>query len=236
MPYGSSAYGRYVYGADAFLPIDVDGGGDTNFATELNAIGGGSGDFASTYSFLINTEGGGSVRHDLTLHLLINTEGGGELNLKYSLGGALVDLACYILNMDTGRTSEFANYEFLGYGRFNQILLGIKATGIYDLETDAVDDDGVDIDASLEILSDFGIPNFKRFRALFAEASGDVRITITDATGKTVAYNITPNEFRSLPRSVRDQAFTIKIENIIGEKITLRRLHGKLNVFERKGE
>lgn len=234
MPYGSSAYGRYEYGADAFVPVDVDGGGDTNFATELNAIGGGDGNFVSTYSFLINTEGGGSVRHDLTLHLLINTEGGGELNLKYSLGEVLVDLACYILNMDTGRTSQFANYEFLGFDRFNQKLLGIKATGLYDLETDASDDDGTDIAASFEILTDFEISNYKRFRSIYAEG-GDVKITITDENSNVIAHNITKEEFRGLARSTRDRAFTIKVENISGEKITLRRLHGKLDVFERKG-
>lgn len=149
---------------------------------------------------------------------------------------AALAYSCHVLSNDTKRTYDFANYNFIGgFGRYNRVFLGAKADGIYDLETDAADDDGTDIDASFEILSDFGLPNYKRFRSLFVEASGDVRITITNVAGKEFIKNISPNDFRSLPRNIRDQAFTIKIENIIGEKITLRRLHGKLDVFEQKG-
>ncbi len=235
MAYGSSAYGRYEYGADAFQPIEIEGGADAKFATELNAEGGGSGDFASTLKFLANLEGGGSGDFASTLSFLSNVEGGGSLVTTYALTGVLVDLACYLLNIDTGRTVQFANYEFLGYGRFNQIFLGVKADGLYDLETTASDDAGTAIAASFEIKSDFGLPNYKRFRNIYIEG-GDALITITDESSNVIANNITVEEFRGLPRSTRDRAFTIKVENINGEKITIRRLHGDLDVFERKGE
>ena len=235
MAYGSSAYGRYEYGADAFQPIDVTGGGDNNFASELNAIGGGSGDFASTLKFLAALEGGGSGDFASTLSFLADVDGGGSIVTTYNLTAAIVDLACYLLGIDTKRTFQFANYGFLGYGRFNQIFLGVKADGLYDLETTASDDAGTDIAASFEVKSDFGIPNYKRFRNIYIEG-GDAKITITDESSNVIAYNITVEEFRGLPRSTRDRAFTIKVENISGEQITIRRIHGDLDVFERKGE
>ncbi len=234
MAYGSSSYGRFEYGADAFQPIEITGGGDSNFASELNAIGGGSCDFASTIKFLAALDGGGSGDFASTLSFLVDAGGGGSIATTYSLTAAIVDLACYVLGIDTQRTFQFANYGFLGYGRFNQIFLGVKADGLYDLETAAPDDDGTDIAASFEIKSDFGLPNYKRFRSIYIEG-GNAKITITDENGNVVANNITVEEFRGLPRSTRDKAFTIKVENINGEKITIHRIHGDLDVFERKG-
>ena len=143
------------------------------------------------------------------------------------------DYACYLLNANK-RTSQYSNYDFTGFGMFNQKLLGIKGTKIYDLTTVATHDVSTDIDAYIEIQTDFGVPNRKGIRSIYLE-DGQATVTITDENGTAIANNISPDEFRALKRNLIDKSFTIKIQNISGEQITLRRIHGKLNLLEIKG-
>lgn len=148
--------------------------------------------------------------------------------------GALVDLACYLLNLETKRTYEFSNYEFKGIGRFNGKLIGIRAGKVYDLETAATQDGSTAISASIEIATDLMTMNKKGFRSFYID-DDEAAITITDMAGNVTAFNITPQDFRGLPRGLVSQAFTIKIENRSGAQITLRRLQGKFNILQEKG-
>lgn len=148
--------------------------------------------------------------------------------------GALVDYACYLLNLETKRTYEFTNYKFKGIGRFNGKLIGLRDGKIYDIETTAALDGATAISASMELATDLMTLNKKGFRSLYVD-DAEAAITITDMAGNTTAFNITPQDFRGLPRGLVSQAFTIKIENRSGAQITLRRLQGKINVIQEKG-
>jgi len=148
---------------------------------------------------------------------------------------ALIDYACYVLNTVTKRTYNFDTYNYKGIGRFNGKLIGARGNIIYDLETVATLDNATAITSYLEFKTDFGLAGYTELRSLYVE-DDTVTITITDASGNVIANNITPLEFRGLPKNLISTAFTIKIANISGEQIILRRVHGKLNVIARKGD
>lgn len=148
---------------------------------------------------------------------------------------AVTTLATYVLNLDTKRTYQFDNYDFRGIGRFNDVLIGAKETQIYDLETTATHDHETDITAYMELGQlDFGLPNHKGIRGIYFECEGGTQIyvTITKVDGTASSFTITTDQFRSLPRTMIDKAFSIKIQNVDGEQIALWRVHAKLNVFE----
>jgi hypothetical protein len=142
---------------------------------------------------------------------------------------------CCVLNLDTKRTYQFDNYDFRGIGRFNDKLIGAKDNYIYDLETVASQDHTTDIAAYMELGQlDFGLPNYKGIRGIYFECENGTQIyvTITKTDGTSSSFTITANQFRSLPRSLVDKAFSVNIANISGEQISLWRFHQKLNVFE----
>lgn len=145
------------------------------------------------------------------------------------------DVATYILNLDTKRTYQFDNYDFRGIGRLNQTLIGGKTAAIYDLETTATTDDGTDIDAYVELGElDFGIGQHKGIRGIFFECDGgtEISVTITKLDGTASTHTISKDVFTSLPRTMIDKAFSIKIENVDGEQLAIHRIHQKINVFE----
>lgn len=146
----------------------------------------------------------------------------------------IANLAVYIFNLDINRTYTFTG-AMLGGGRFNGVHIGLLANGVYDLETVATDDAGSDIDTILDLTTDAGFEAYKRFRAVYANVA--LKVTVYDEND-TVLHTIdslTANEIRSVPMDVREIAFRIKFENIDGEQITIRKIHKKMDIFERKG-
>ena len=148
---------------------------------------------------------------------------------------AIEALACYLINLDNKRTRQYTNFAFTGIGRFNGKMLASFADGIYDLDTVAkYDGVSTEIPASMEIKTDFGMADYKAIRAVYVD-DDRAWVTITDSNGDYVKHDISPSDMRSIRKDMRDKEFTIKIENISGSNITLRRLQGKLNVLQRKG-
>jgi len=141
---------------------------------------------------------------------------------------------CHVLSHDTKRTFDFANYNFIGgFGRFNQVFLGAKADGIYDLETVATDDAGTEIDASMEIKTDFDIPEYQRITNMAVIMEGaKYKLTVTDANGNEVDFVLQPDEFRQLTGTYKSNVDTLKFENINGEQITFKEINGKAVFFK----
>ena len=145
------------------------------------------------------------------------------------------DVVTYVLNLDTKRTYQFDNYDFRGIGRLDQTLIGGKTAAIYDLETAAETDDGEDIEAYIELGElDFGIGQHKGIRGIYFECDGgtEISVTITKLDGTASAYTVPKNVFKSLPRTMIDKAFSVKIENVDGEQLAIHRIHQKINIFE----
>lgn len=198
-----------------------------------NSTSGGEMAISIEYAAESNSTSSGIMALDLARDYISNSLSGGTLDIE--IIAALADIACYVLNLDTGRTYQFDNSQFKGFGRFNGKFLGIKAGGIYDLETVAISDNGTAITAYFEIQTDFGVGNFKGLRNIYLDEDA-ATVTITKEDGTTVINNINPNEFRGLPRTLRDKSFTIKIQNIAGEQNTIRRIQGEVDILGRKGE
>jgi hypothetical protein len=104
--------------------------------------------------------------------------------------------------------------------------IGINSDGIYSL-LDGVLDNGEFISSQFTVgPTDFGIPNFKRVRAIdiSGKCTGSIKVTVSgefgDSFEKTVATNTLlyfPEKFRIFGnRSVRSRFFTFKFENVDG--------------------
>jgi hypothetical protein len=234
MAYGSSAYGRYVYGADG-TDIEISGGGEVNAVWHISVSGGGSTSSFGNHSFIVSVSGGGATSYNYTHSRNASISGGGSVSTFYENIAAITDLACYVLSMDTQRTVEFTNYNFTGYGRFNQKLIGVKSAGIYDLETTATDDIGTDISSYFEIKTNFGAMNYVQLRRLFVDAN--VKVTLYDDSDNILQTinSLTADDMRGIARTVKGKWIKMKIENISGAQIEIKRIQGIVEHLGVKG-
>jgi hypothetical protein len=207
--------------------------GDLLLTREFLLIGKGGSDGLSEWdiSFALAGIGCGTGNIYADYDLSAWGTGGGIGEAEYEYLAALAELAAYILNLNTSRTYQFTAYDFRGIGKFNGKLIGLRNNTIYDLESTATMDDAVNIDAYIEIETDFGMPNYKELRAVFFQ-DDTVSLTVTDTAGNIIAHDISAKAFRSLSKDLIDKSFTIRIANISGSQITLRRFHSKVNVLE----
>jgi hypothetical protein len=233
--WGLGPWGLYLWGLD-YESLEAIGGSEGELEEDNGEKWGGSeGVLESDYDLFVTGEGGSSGDIDLTCEFLLAGSGGSAGEVVYEYLSTLAEIAAYVLNLNTNRTYQFSAYGFTGIGRFNGKLLGLRNNKIYDLETAATLDDATAIDAYIEIESDFGLPSLKQLRAVFFQ-DDPVIITITDTSGNVTAHTIAAKEFRSLAKTLTDESFVVRIANVSGSQITLRRFHSKLNSMSIKGE
>jgi hypothetical protein len=219
------------------LPFNINafGGGEARVVQIVKAIGGGSTSHLIDHSFDISVSGGGSISkiydHDRT----ISISGGGSVASFYESISAVADLACYVLSTDTERTVTFTNYDFKGYGRFNQKLIAVKNDGVFDLETVATDDDGTAISCHFEFKTNFGALNYAQLRRLFVDAN--VKVTIYDDADTILQTieSLSAYDNRGVSKDNKDEWIKIKIENISGAIIEITRIHGNVEHRGHKG-
>jgi hypothetical protein len=197
-----------------------------------------SGYMDSSYHFLAYGRSISSGYFNTKLHLIVAGSSRSSGTMDYRYVAALAELACYVLNLDTGRTYQYGNYAFNGVCRFNNVLLGAKSTKVHDLETAATSDDGTAIPAYIDFGKlNFGIPNFHAWRSIAAMCDGGTQVTFTftNEAGTAYSYTISKDVLRGLPRTLKDRSFSLRIDNVSGEQITIRQIHGKVNVEQLKG-
>lgn len=215
--------------------INIDANSEVVFAVYSRMDSSGSeADFVANYKLISNiTSDNNIINVYLSQHFISTIEATSDITTVYEIVSALANLACYVLGMDINRTYQFSNYQFTGYGRFNRKYLGALTDGIYDLETTSTTDNGTAIAASMELKTDFGMNKYKRISFISAEMAGtQYKITVTDDSSNSVNFTLTPDQFRYLIGTTRDSAFTLKFENISGEKITFRKIDGKIALFK----
>lgn len=235
---GSTSGGSVAFGRTHLLNGGATSGGTLDY-TYLRVY---------PYELVGGSTSGGVTLLDRALLLTGGSTSGGSLAFGRShllAGGStsggtvyfeqidvLVAYACYVLS-ETGRTHQYSFEDFRGFDRFNNRFMGIKADGLYDLESTATTDNGTAISASMEWKTDFSMPEYKRLMNLMIAGEGaSYKVTITDYEGNVNTYTLTPDEFRHLSRSTKTKAITIKVENVAGEAITIRQLKGKLALFK----
>lgn len=214
-------------------------GGSTTGGTLFFILSGGSSTSAAdliSYNLLLtggsSTSGTGVWNFNITLLGGSSTSG----TLTVDSVAALADLATYLLSLDTLRTYEFTNYDFTGFARFQDVLIACDDDGIYDLETTATTDNNTAIAATLTFVTDFGFTNWEQIRGLYHESTGPLKITITDEDGNTsIITSLTAEKWASIPKNFKSHWFKITCENISGEQVEFRRLHGRVHIFERGG-
>ncbi len=122
-----------------------------------------------------------------------------------------------------------------------QVLCG--GDGLYRLAGD--DDDGSDIFSQVILVTtDFGVPNYKRFRwiQIGYESSGDLLFTVTANEDNYEAYTLPARGTDGLQTGMRipihrtlvGRYFTLQISNPDGVDFTLDSITASLNILPQK--
>jgi len=130
----------------------------------------------------------------------------------------------YVLDyaIQPGGTTQYIDYDMNSMVKFGDTFLGASPDGIYELDGDTDDGDG--IGAYFEpVVTDFGINNPKKVRFMFLgyEAEGDLIVTLGDNrswVSGTVDSVRTGQQWRRITgvRNVRGRYLTFRISNVNG--------------------
>jgi hypothetical protein len=114
------------------------------------------------------------------------------------------DSRVWVINMDTGASSQYDDYGFNSFFERDGKYYGVAEDGVYLLEGD--DDEGVEIDALVEFgRSNFGSPHKKKVINVYAGVSSTGKMLLkVDADGTIYTY-----EARSSSGSIENNRFDI---------------------------
>lgn len=139
---------------------------------------------------------------------------------------------CVVLNTKTSAVSEYNDYAFNSYARFNGVDLAANQNGIYAQDTTTVDDGVYKIKAHIKTKRvDVYNDSIYRLRNAYLkyESDGNVRITSVADKAATRTYNLALQPAISgvrerrvkFERGIRNRSFDFKIENIDGSSLEI---------------
>ena len=141
---------------------------------------------------------------------------------------------CVVMNTKTSAVSEYNDYAFNSYARFNGVDLAAGQNGIYAQDTTDVDDSVYKIKAHIKTgRVDVYNGTIQRLRNgyLNYESDGDVRITsVADKTATRTYYLALQAAISGIrerrikfERGIRNRQFDFKIENIDGSSLEIEK-------------
>lgn len=136
----------------------------------------------------------------------------------------------WVMNVETGASSQYEGFGFNSYIERDGEYYGVAEDGIYKLE--GADDEGVDIDALIEIgKSDFGSRQRKRVPNVYVAVSSTGRMHLKVVSdGKTYYYRARSHsdEVRNhridLGKGLRGNFYSLTLLNKDGDDFTLEDL------------
>jgi hypothetical protein len=149
-----------------------------------------------------------------------------------------------LLNTKIIALAQYTNYSFNSITNNRKTLYAANENGIYQLDN-AGTDSGDDINASIEIaITDFGVTNKKRIRALYisGKAADDLTVTITadEKEDQQRSYSLDTLHHdqiteRKLPvgRDDSGKYWQVKIENVRGCDFTIDALSALLLILRK---
>jgi hypothetical protein len=148
------------------------------------------------------------------------------------------------IHLPGSQTSQYTNYPFNSMCKIGDKYVGASSDGLFELLPAGGDDNGVPIDAFLELaMTDFGIEQFKRIRFLYVgfEADGDFYITlIPDEQGenrvdveikKPTGQQRSKFSFGRRRANRKGRYWTLRIGNVDGADFSLDSIRAKLIVL-----
>ena len=154
------------------------------------------------------------------------------------------------LNLSNAAPSQYSGFDMDSMCIFNGVCLGANENGIFTL-FDADEDyyvdasDHTDISAYFQLaISDLGIPNQKRIRAMYFgyEADGSLQATIQMDEGTARTFTLTPAQVSDLQEGAkingrRDQKgryVTVKVANVSSSQFKMDAIDMALQILGRK--
>ena len=98
------------------------------------------------------------------------------------------DCTVWVVNLDTGATSQYDDYGFTDFFEQDGIYYGVAEDGIYQLDGD--DDNGAEIDSLIDFgKSNFGTTARKRITSMYLASTSDDRLAVkVTADGQEYTY------------------------------------------------
>ncbi|MGR3302399.1 MAG: hypothetical protein ACUZ8I_07820 [Candidatus Scalindua sp.] len=142
---------------------------------------------------------------------------------------------CVVMNTKISAVTEYNDYAFNSYARFNGVDLAANQNGIYAQDTTAVDDSVYKIKAHIKTgRVDVYNGTIQRLRNAYLthESDGDVRlVTVADGTITRKYKLVKPQDSDGIierrvkfERGIKDRVFDFKIENIDGSSMDIESL------------
>ena len=139
---------------------------------------------------------------------------------------------CVVMNTKSSAITEYKDYAFNSYARFNGVDLAANQNGIYALDISSLDESTYKIKAHIKTGQvDLYKESIQRLRNAYLthETDGDVRITsVGDKAATRTYYLALQNSLNGVrerrikfERGIRNRHFDFKIENIDGSELEI---------------
>lgn len=144
---------------------------------------------------------------------------------------------CIVMNTKLNAVSEYLNYPFNSYVKFNGVFLAANQNGIYELDNTSQDEATYNIKAHIKSrIVDMHNGTINRLRDSFVvyKSDGDIRLT-SNADKKVTRTYLVPQQINGInknvkrrrikfERGIRNRFFDFKIENVNGSEFELELL------------
>lgn len=211
---------------------DVDarlglGAGNADITLPQLTVQGGSGATGNITLPLLSVQGLGGATGVITLPIFV------ILGRAYK--GSPPD--CVVMNTRNFAVSEYKDYAFNSYTRFNSVNLSANQNGIYELDDTDTDEGAYTIKANVKSgIVDIHNGTINRLRDSYIvyKSDGDIRL-ISNADKKVTRRYLVPQQINGInknikkrrikfERGIRNRFFDFNIENINGSELELELL------------
>lgn len=146
------------------------------------------------------------------------------------------------INLSNFAVTQYCNYNFNSFAKIGNNYIGASEDGLFVLGGDK--DVEADINAFFElIVSDLGITNIKRIRAVYVggEANGDLTLTVKDDEDNERSYplRLTSNSKQSsvkveIDRDGQGRYWQVRIDNTNGVYFAIDSIESLITILGKK--
>lgn len=220
--------------SDPFGSIDVEPQG---FDLSMTGLNGGIGALAGTMQYMTSSMTG-YVQVTGTIDITVRPFG------SYMSGDTGIGLNYTTLTMHTEwqALTQYTNYPFNSFARFNDVSLGASSTGLYRLTGDT--DNGTAIAAVAKVgISDMGTSHLKKTEFVYVgcRATGDLLLRLNTNDSHVRDYRVKHNgetglhvKRVKLGKGVVARYWQFEVQNIDGADFDLNTLEIKPTVLSRR--
>jgi len=153
------------------------------------------------------------------------------ITLSARAQGVLAEIIALVLNTKNFGLSKYTDYGYNSLCIFNGNVIGGKSNGVYEL-SGTTDDDDASISWKLKTGKLLLHKNKLREVWLYGKMSGDLKMTVETAEGKTYEYDVEPvsenEDSRKIKvgKGLKSKYVTVEFTNESGETVEIDKIQG----------